>query len=803
MQKRPRYRTGLRKRRTVLWLLLALVSTGCQADEQCTTDPPAVRLEISLAGGVDGSRIAVLELQLILGTSQLRSIPLEGQLADGQTSLELRLAGLVNGDYSGKLIVRARSTGGTVLASGEAAISGGEDRCVIVAMVLSGPGSTDGGGDGTGDGPGKPDRGKPKPDHGKPKPDRGKLDGTPPADAGPDSKPAQCNNNGKKDPWEPCDGKDLGGQTCKSKGFWTGTLKCKPSCEGFDLSGCSNCGNKKKDAGEQCDGADLGGQSCGSKGFKGGTLACKGDCKGFIFTGCHNCGNGKKDSGENCDQPDLGGQSCTSKGFAAGVLTCKGDCLTFDTSGCHNCGNSKKDAGEQCDGSDLGGNSCDALNHAGGVLRCTACKLDIGGCGELSRFGGTGHEGGTDIAADAAGNRYMAGGFNGSFKFGTVSVSTTKLDTGFVARLGKATGSWDWVVPVGNGSTSYWDAYYWLAVDKAGNSYVTGNFRGTGTFGTMTKSSAGSADMFLAKIDTAGKLGWLITAGNSGGETGWNVAVDASNNVYVVAGFKGTLSFDGKQVSEPNSGSFLAKVSPSGQAQWAISASKATMRWVEVSPAGEVYVGGDAGGSPEFGPHKPASHGKIDVFVAKISSAGVWQWARVLGGPNNEYSFGLAVNTSGDSYLVGDYYTSTKMGPGFTSNGNADIFVIKHDSSGNYNWAVSMGGPGQDRPTGVGVLPGGDLALVGWHYKTVTFGTMPVVSKGGTDIFVARLTAAKGAVTHLESAGGTGNDKPNAVFVSSSGRVHVTGAFVNTATFGARTETSAGGGDGFVWSLGL
>jgi hypothetical protein len=40
---------------------------------------------------------------------------------------------------------------------------------------------------------------------------------------------------------EPCDRGDLGGVTCQGMGYATGTLRCAPTCAGFDASGCSAC----------------------------------------------------------------------------------------------------------------------------------------------------------------------------------------------------------------------------------------------------------------------------------------------------------------------------------------------------------------------------------------------------------------------------------------------------------------------------------------------------------------------------------------------------------------------------------
>jgi len=76
---------------------------------------------------------------------------------------------------------------------------------------------------------------------------------------------------------EECDGTALGGKTCASLGFATGTVSCV-QCH-IDVSKCSACGNGAINANEQCDGADFGGRTCEALGFTGGTLTCSDQCR--------------------------------------------------------------------------------------------------------------------------------------------------------------------------------------------------------------------------------------------------------------------------------------------------------------------------------------------------------------------------------------------------------------------------------------------------------------------------------------------------------------------------------------------
>ncbi|MFA7028745.1 MAG: SBBP repeat-containing protein, partial [Candidatus Cloacimonadaceae bacterium] len=45
------------------------------------------------------------------------------------------------------------------------------------------------------------------------------------------------------------------------------------------------------------------------------------------------------------------------------------------------------------------------------------------------------------------------------------------------------------------------DKVYSIDIDSSGNSYVTGYFKGTASFGTTTLTSIGNWDIFVAKLD--------------------------------------------------------------------------------------------------------------------------------------------------------------------------------------------------------------------------------------------------------------------------------------------------------------
>ncbi|MBU1241740.1 SUMF1/EgtB/PvdO family nonheme iron enzyme [Myxococcota bacterium] len=190
--------------------------------------------------------------------------------------------------------------------------------------------------------------------------------------------------NGVVDPAEPCDGYDLRNRDCMDLGYSGGILSCQPSCL-FDESECQNvCGNNLLEPSEECDDQDLRGLTCESLGYSSGALTCSSchmvrlECEGTTT-----CGNGTLDVGEACDQEELDDATCTTLGFAGGVLSCGLDCR-YNTSRClgSTCGDGLINGDDDCDGADFAGATCTSLGQGTGTLACASdCTLVTIGCG--------------------------------------------------------------------------------------------------------------------------------------------------------------------------------------------------------------------------------------------------------------------------------------------------------------------------------------------------------------------------------------------------------------------------------------
>jgi hypothetical protein len=175
-----------------------------------------------------------------------------------------------------------------------------------------------------------------------------------------------------------------------------------------------------------------------------------------------------------------------------------------------------------------------------------------------------------------------------------------------------------------------------IATDPRGNSYVTGSFQGTATFGAgeaneTTLESEGGNDMFVAKHARDGTLLWARSAGGASGDGGGDIAPDPRGNSYVTGSFQGTATFGAGEAnettleSEGGNDMFVAKYAPDGTLLWATRAGGIDSdggSGVATHPRGDASVAGVFEGMATFGAGEASetvltSAGSSDILVAK------------------------------------------------------------------------------------------------------------------------------------------------------------------------------------------
>jgi mRNA-degrading endonuclease HigB of HigAB toxin-antitoxin module len=418
--------------------------------------------------------------------------------------------------------------------------------------------------------------------------------------------------------------------------------------------------------------------------------------------------------------------------------------------------------------------------------------------------GGTGDEYGQSIAVDGSGNSYVTGNFSGSAAFGSTTLTSTGNSDAFVAKYDAAGNElWD-LNPVGFSADDFGRS---VATDAAGNSYVTGSFQGKITFGNTTLTSSGfseNQDFFIAKYNAAGNVLWAKQAVGTDYKYGNGIAVDGSGNSYVTGNFYGSATFGSTTLTSGTGidDAFIAKYDAAGNVIWAKQTVGTDYEYgngIAVDASGNSYVTGYFYGSAIFGSTTLNSSGNNDVFVAKYDAMGNAIWARNAGGTNTRaYGFGIALDSSGNSHVTGFFIGSATFGnTTLTSSGNYDIFVAKYDAAGNPLWAKKAGSSNEDRGYGIAVDGSGNAYVTGSFQNTITFGSTILTSGGFGDVFVAKFDAAGNALW-ARKAGGASGDYANGIALDGSGNSYVTGYFYGSAAFGSTTLTSSGSYDVFI-----
>ncbi len=247
--------------------------------------------------------------------------------------------------------------------------------------------------------------------------------------------------------------------------------------------------------------------------------------------------------------------------------------------------------------------------------------------------GSNGYGQGYAVNVDDLGNAYITGIFSDTISFGATKLKTTFSGNCFLVKY-STNGGLIWVKQAGqNSSKCYGDGASVLA-DHLGGVYLTGIFADTISFGPYSvknNNQVNGPDMFLTKYDSAGKVIWAkqsTHADTVDGWSGYSLAVDKYNHIYLSAGVLITYSshakvvFCGKTFSETNAidPSIMLMLDTAANIlnSSIISTGGDDENTVACDPTGRyVYLGGDIADTITFGPdHLSITPGE-PPFVAR------------------------------------------------------------------------------------------------------------------------------------------------------------------------------------------
>ncbi|MEP7286189.1 MAG: SBBP repeat-containing protein [Chloroflexota bacterium] len=376
-------------------------------------------------------------------------------------------------------------------------------------------------------------------------------------------------------------------------------------------------------------------------------------------------------------------------------------------------------------------------------------------------LGGSSSDRGYGIAIDSSSNAYITGETDSDNFPTTVGALQTTLagSDAFVVKL-NATGTGlvysTYLSGVNSGDSIK------IAVDSSGNAYITGFTQSTNfptTRGAFQTIYGGLGDAFVVKLNTTGSgLLYSTYLGGSDVDEGAGIAIDSSGNAYIT-GFTQSTNFP------TTAGAFQTTLA---------------------------------------GP---------DAFVVKLNATGSeLLYSTYLGGSDVEVGFRVAVDSSGNAYVLGwtisDNFPTTVGAFQTVYGGLGDAFVVKLNTTGSgLLYSTFLGGTnGDDKGYGIAVDSSGSAYVTGYTQSTnfpTTVGAFQTVYSS-YDAFVVKLNANGTGLIYGTYLGGSNVDVGYGIAVDSSGNAYVTGeaGLGFPTTVGAfQTTFGGGGGDAFVVKL--
>ena len=440
-------------------------------------------------------------------------------------------------------------------------------------------------------------------------------------------------------------------------------------------------------------------------------------------------------------------------------------------------------------------------------------------------LGGSSYEGGSGIAIDSAGDAYVTGQ-TGSTDFPTVNpLQATYRGTNgnaFVAKLNAAGSALVYSTYLGGSLSDYGTG---IAVDSSGNAYVTGtttspDFPTVNPFQATNHGAYGN--VFVAKLNAAGSaLVYSTYLGGGLGDFGLGIAVDPSGNAHVT-GVTGSPDFPTANAIQATCGggcsavdAFVAELNADGSAlvySTFLGGTSADGGFgIAVDSSGNAYVTGytESTDFPTANPLQATNHGVpngqfddfYNAFVAKVNAGGsTLVYSTYLGGSIDDRGHGIAVDSSGNAYVIGtacssDFPTTANAlqkslaGSCTPLNGQqGDAFVAKLNAAGSaLVYSTYLGGSRDDSGQGIAVDSSGNAHVTGQTLSTdfPTANPLQVTNEATPDEgnptgFVAELNSTGSALVYSTYLGGNSYDSGAGIAVDSSGNTYVTGDTAST-----------------------
>ncbi|HEU4716737.1 MAG TPA: SBBP repeat-containing protein [Bacteroidia bacterium] len=409
--------------------------------------------------------------------------------------------------------------------------------------------------------------------------------------------------------------------------------------------------------------------------------------------------------------------------------------------------------------------------------------------------GGAGNDEAMAIATDPNGYSYVTGYFNSTASFGPNSLTSSGGADIFVAKYSPG-GTCLWVRGFGGVNN---DAGHGIALDAAGNCYVTGD---TGMCAVVRK------------YNSAGNVIWTTVQANAASANCSSRAIttDSAGNSWITGYSGGGAQLFGSHVLN-GPGGYVVKFDTAGVPVFATKLATAgaiDLYGVTHDAAGNCYATGYLQGQDNIGSLQFTSTGSRDAVLIKVDTSGNFEWLKqslALSGGTSVMPNGICADKGDGIYFCGDLAGKTVFGndtlPG-DSAGGSNIFIVKYDTAGTALWAeeptLTAQGPGQLHAYAVATDTSGNAYMTGVFSSDLVFGSTPLLDGIlGMNTFIVKFEPNAGTCQFtIQSTGSNPGAFGLGISTDSYGGVYIAGFDKAPVVFGSNTTNFIGGEDIFV-----
>lgn len=285
-----------------------------------------------------------------------------------------------------------------------------------------------------------------------------------------------------------------------------------------------------------------------------------------------------------------------------------------------------------------------------------------------------------------------------------VGATTSSFDGDVTTRGGNRFDSDFWIIKLSNSGTVQWqkclggsksDAVYSIQNTSDDGYIVVGSSESNDgdVSGHHIEPIFVSRDYWIVKLNNAGNIQWQKSLGGTRDDVATHVE-QTSDGGYIVAGY--TYSNDGDVTNFHNSGGtggadyWIVKLTSTGVIQWqkCMGGNFGDGAWdiKQTNEGGFIVVGSTNSVDGDVS----SNHGIDDYWIVKLDISGNISWQKTFGGSKNDIALSVKQNNSGGYLVMG--YSSSNNDNVTINNGSFDYWILQINSTGNIEWEKNLGG---------------------------------------------------------------------------------------------------------------